>query len=482
MLSSKVKKFSSSILTLIVTINFSLIILAHAKDKDAIRAEKMEERIDKILCEKKEKLQKKRVGCGQSFKPLLDGDQYKDLNCAMYASCNVEIAKKYVNDLTQTNELRNSCEYMNFGTAACLHEHNMALSYSILLGVATTGCLTDASTLGISSIYTGAVCAVGAMTLAVSDMIFARRARSYADRFTGEQLETYKNKLQNYYGEYFWDSFFKQWKNFESASPQKLSQVGAAFPNCCVTAILTAKVTADKWISKRKIRKNLDENYLESKKLVSFFPKPGAPGQTPQLTPIMTGNTTQVASASGNDTRNDSYSLESDIKEVFPTNSAATDSIRDLYGHDFTPEDFSKMIDAMKKAGIDPEKFVSDVESKGVGPALTSNFGDKASSLVSAIEGLEKDLSAASATDTPKMAFESTSSKQSHGSQNKKDSDGLNFGDLFGNRGPAAETGGVSELKFDGIEGDIYHTGTNLNLFEIVSRRYQKSAPSKLGF
>lgn len=147
------------------------------------------------------------------------------------------------------------------------------------------------------------------------------------------------------------------------------------------------------------------------------------------------------------------------------SDSFATAELKKTFGT--PPGAMQKTIDDLyKNLGASPGDLAESVANNGLAGTLEKlGAGPEAKDLLKKIDAQGRQY-----LQSNPMSFASAGSG---GGRSSGGGAANPFGGLFGNRGPAAETGKVNELKFGGFNGDIWHAGTNLSIFEIVSQRTQ---------
>lgn len=143
---------------------------------------------------------------------------------------------------------------------------------------------------------------------------------------------------------------------------------------------------------------------------------------------------------------------------------AATEAYRNIDDDD---KNYNKGMEMLAAKNIDPEDFMDHAEEFGIAAAIDKANGNPPGTS-SYLDDMEKNAKPeVPAAMTPALAYDSA---RSAGGSAKKESNP--FGDLLGNRGPASGDGGLKEIKFSGVNAnDIWHTGTNMSIFEIVNKK-----------
>lgn len=136
---------------------------------------------------------------------------------------------------------------------------------------------------------------------------------------------------------------------------------------------------------------------------------------------------------------------------------------------------------ALNDQGITPNMLARSLAESGVTGTLAKMpgvDGGMKEALRRIGEGIDRDAGGMLTTNA--MAFDTSGVGKGGGSSSSKPESNNPFAGLMGNRGPAAQKGGAQLVKFGGFKNDIWHTGTQKTIFEIVSDKTQ-SVSNRVG-
>ncbi len=392
------------------------------------------------------------------------------------------------------------CDYLKVSDKACKADQSMALVYGALTIVCGISCVASKSVYGTAAgIALARVCNFGGIAAGLSDavlgMTIGKEAKALAASSTEIQARNYG--MMGYASGAFGlarglaaagmlsgVSAGAQ-SALQSTAVQGSKQAGTAGKSgadaskntanktgSCISFAVNAVMTAAKQYNKSKIGQNSEENFQNLLALITS----GA-AAPPPLNPTsgMNGNMAMGAESNAppiNDMRTNAHEVAADPNEK---SNALQESFATAGNSDFmdnkSPQAYKEAMDALNEHfGLTPDRLADILDTQGISGAVQTAVGGEEGQIVGdLLRDMEKEIAGAPTS----LAFES--SIKSGGSPSGKGSDP--FANLFGNRGPAAETGGLKTMKFSGFDNDIWHTGTNLSIFEIVSKKTTVVAP-----
>lgn len=251
---------------------------------------------------------------------------------------------------------------------------------------------------------------------------------------------------------------------------EKGAEHGAKNAAACVSMVLNGLMAGVKWANFALVQTNSEENYNKMCSMhvsnCDFSKKEEAPGAPVAPIASMGGGGTPPTVA---DNRDRSPYLPVKIKDKVNKNpnkvsdSFANAELKDLFGT--PPGAMKNALDEMyKQTGATPGDLAESVANNGLAGTLAKFGATKDGDLLKKIDALGPQY-----FKSNPIAFESTGG----GVGRSGPAAASPFGGLFGNRSPAADAGKVNDMKFGGFNGDIWHAGTTLSIFEIVRQRTQ---------
>ncbi len=243
----------------------------------------------------------------------------------------------------------------------------------------------------------------------------------------------------------------------------------------CLQAGMNTLMASMKWINKAKLVSNADD-------------------QLSNLRSVKTAPTTHLAhnnyhpmqtTVDGNAPAPDMADSRGGTNELFIPGEDSLSRIGSSYatasdGKNFpsmSKNDFNNAFKALKdNFGVTPQQFAAAMEQSGPAGAVSKLLGngpgsDEAKAYFNDIAEKAKSMNGGA----PNLAFDKVQNNSGSGKPSGSENP---FGALFGDRGPAGiNGGGASGVNFGGFKGDIWHAGTTLSIFEIVSRKTNEVSP-----
>ena len=414
------------------------------------------------------------------------------------------------------------CSYLKAHDTACKQEAYSALAYTAAAAVCAAVCTASITGFGAGL---GPLCNTGTQVVSIADAI----SSLYIATQVSSDIKDSQAGLQaamstaSAVGMYAASSYMNTLGSATSAASQAAGQAGSAFRNsnlgtvqfrtnpvtgmkeayykegnfdqnaqnldqankdvtdaqnkqaskeklmACLQAGMNTLMASMKWINKSKLVDNAEEQ-LKNLQDVSQGSAPRTNFGKNQYKPMQTVVNGSAPAPDLSDSRGG-------VAEVMVPGGDSLARIGESYataadGKDFGPmtkNDFGKAFQALKdNFGVTPQQMLGSLNSNGVAGTVGKLLGDSAGA--GAMKDYLKDMeNKARGMNLPSnLAFESSGGGSGGGSA-KSDNP---FGALFGDRGPAGiNGGGAAGVNFGGFNGDIWHAGSTLSIFEIVSKK-----------
>lgn len=421
---------------------------------------------------------------------------------------------------TSGSQDKQYCSYLKAHDKACIQEAYSAIAYTAVAAICTTSCVLQMSVVPATVAAGKAMapyCKIGTQAVSIADALTSlyiatqvgkdikdEQATLHALLSTGTAIGTYAgssylnhlatnssaaataatNAEQNYLctaescGES--DVATQQAKaDSQSANDASKSandkQAKAEKTATCLQAGMNALMATMKWTNKAKLVSNA-EDQLNNLKSVKTTPSSnlGRSNYLPMQNLV-----------NGNAPAPDLADSRGGLSEVFVPGEDSLSRIGESYataadGKTFPSmgkNDFGNVFQALKdKFGITPQQLATAMESRGPVGAISGLIGngpgtDAVKSYLNDVASKAGNISSSGSN----LAFDKVQNNSGSGKSSGSDNP---FSGLFGDRGPAGiNGGGASALNFGGFKGDIWHAGTSLSIFEIVSRKTIEVSP-----
>ncbi len=375
-------------------------------------------------------------------------------------NCNTGMETCEKNGVKGNDGANGYCEQIEMNKKGCQKTAALAVSYTAMAIVCAIPCA--APEYGAALIP---VCTFGSMAVSLEDLAFSiamkKEVSGYITGIVGGTRNAFLTvqTISAASGNGFFSAF---------TNPVTLKGQGKS-SGTCLSTVLNAASAAMQWVNKGALVKNSKSTEDSLKMLLNNnLALTQKPNNNNSLANLYSGSTSSPTTA---DSRSDSRGAP-EIDDL------STSNLADSYamaadGKYFSknPNDFKKALEALQKeTGITPEGIAKSLEANGVGGTLAKALGnsEKGKEFGKILQDYTSKLTS---QDSTGLAYESSN----HGSgavAAKSDPFGDLANGLGGNRGPASGTK-VTDVSFSHINGDIWHTGSPLSIFEIVSKKTQ---------
>ncbi len=432
-----------------------------------------------------------------------NSEHKKDPKCGTTSCCS------FVKDPSKGDAAGHSasvCNYLHLSDVACKADQSMALVYTSMAIVCGVACVAGKTGYGSWSIP---ICSVGSIVAGLSDTILgiaigskAKGIKAEADEINamnygvvnagGAVMATRGLVNAGVIGKNTAAGATAATKNAATAAAKKAAEeasktaakeasktatkTAAKNAGSCISMVLNAAMASAKQINKSLIANKSEQNFQSLLSLISE----GAPTPAPSLNNNGMNNGNMPMGADSNpptvaDMRENAREAEVAGESARLPEESYAMAGNSGFNQNHSPQPYK---DAMKaiddQFGLNPNKLADLLDTKGVGGAVQQAVGGDDGNLIGdLIRDMEKEYTPAQSN----IAFESSMKASGGGGGGKPNNP---FGDLFGNRGPKAAEGGLKTIKFSGFDNDIWHAGTTLSIFEIVSKKTQTVTPRVL--
>lgn len=377
------------------------------------------------------------------------------------------------------------CKQISLNHRACRDERNLALAYTTMAAYCTTVCVMTYS--ANPATFNAAMamrpyCYAGSAAVSLWEIVQTNMIKKEAEAYQDEEIK----KISHDFGLDHWATkgVFAAWTSFSAfAWPifqktvgtglQSVTQKGLSRGNICITAALNGIFAAVKWGNRSRIIDSSRDNLASAELLWVQQQKKGGGDDRKKYIQLASGGGSSSPPTVA-DVRSAAQQVnvaDDNVDTARIGESYATEGTSKLFGNP-KAEDYQKMLDVLNKhTGATPNALMDSLESSGVAGTLSKFTGDSefGKSLGNAFKEMESKVNGMPAASY--LAFDKTGSAGGGGSKGTSDNP---LAGLFGARGPAADGGsGVKDIKFGGFNNDIWHAGSTLSIFEIVSRKTQ---------
>lgn len=375
------------------------------------------------------------------------------------------------NQLDQTGQAPTICKYLHEADTACTMDYSLAITYGALAVVCGISCVLKDTLYGTAAGEAlEQVCNIGGMAAAATDMI--------AGIVINENIKEYEKKSAKIIPKDYGISGYTAatatlvralatYGVIGASSTGALASSARSNSGACISMVLDALFAGVKIYNGGQIAKNSEDNFKVVQDLLSAPRSSSSSSSSSSTRAMMTlAGTSTPGGSTGSINARDSAPADSGTAAEFnPKNLGAAFAMADtksLYKnpHAKTIEDAFAALD--KHLGLTPEKLADSLQNAGLGGTMEKAIGGKAGKDIGdMLRKFEADLAKVQAP-----TFEVAKAAAGAGSANRP------FKDYGGSTGPIG-TAGAQKMSFAGFDDDIWHAGTTMSIFDIVSKKTQ---------